>query len=415
MRVTVIAVAALLLAIFIGCGDNSHSSPTKKNQPPAVNAGSDQIITLFGIADLDGTVTDDGLPNPPNTVTTTWSMVSGPGTVTLGNASATDTTAIFSAAGTYVLRLTANDSVLSASDDVSITVNQVTGNQPPAVNAGSDQIITLPGSANLDGTINDDGLPNPPGTVTLTWSMVSGPGTVTFGNASAVDTTAAFSTNGTYVLRLTANDSVLSASDNVTVTGIGAPVSWQAIACGDEHTLAIKTDGSLWAWGNNEDGQLGIGTTTDSLSPVRVGIETNWQAIACGGLHTLAIKADGALWAWGFNMFGQLGIGTTTGSLSPVRVGTETNWQAIACGGLHTLAIKTNGTLWACGDNMSGQLGIGTTPGSLSPVQVGIETNWQAIACGGGYTLAIKTNGTLWACGDNEFGQFRFPDPCGVD
>ena len=93
-----------------------------------------------------------------------------------------------------------------------------TGNQAPNVNAGPDQTVTLPSSANLDGTVSDDGLPNPPTTVTTTWSKVSGPGTVTFGNANAVDTTASFSTSGTYVLRLNGNDSGLAASDDVTIT-----------------------------------------------------------------------------------------------------------------------------------------------------------------------------------------------------
>ena len=155
-------------------------------------------------------MSDDGLPNPPGAVTTTWSKVSGPGTVTFGNANAVDTTASFSVAGSYVLRLTASDSALQASDDISVTVNSAGAtNQAPSVNAGPDQTITLPGLANLDGTVSDDGLPNPPGAVTTTWSKVSGPGTVTFGNANAVDTTASFSPAGSYVLRLTANDSAL--------------------------------------------------------------------------------------------------------------------------------------------------------------------------------------------------------------
>jgi len=94
------------------------------NQPPGVNAGPDQTITLPGSANLVGTVSDDGLPNPPRALTTTWSKVSGPGTVTFGNANAVDTTASFSAAGSYVLRVTASDSALQASDDISVTVRK---------------------------------------------------------------------------------------------------------------------------------------------------------------------------------------------------------------------------------------------------------------------------------------------------
>jgi hypothetical protein len=194
------------------------------NLPPVVNAGPDQTIALPNNAVLDGTVSDDGLPNPPGVVTTGWSMVSGPGTVTFANASAVDTTASFSAPGSYVLRLTANDSLLSTSDEVSITATTAPPpvNLPPVVNAGPDQTITLPNNAVLDGTISDDGLPNPPGAVTTSWSIVSGPGTVTFANASAVDTTASFSAPGSYILRLTANDSLLATSDEVSITATTA-------------------------------------------------------------------------------------------------------------------------------------------------------------------------------------------------
>ena len=156
------------------------------NQAPSANAGADQTITLPAAASLAGTASDDGLPNPPGALTTTWSMVSGPGTVTFANANALDTTATFGAAGSYVLRLTANDSALVATDDLIVTVNPAPPvNQAPTVNAGADQTITLPATASLAGTATDDGLPNPPATVTTTWSKVSGPGTVTFGNASA--------------------------------------------------------------------------------------------------------------------------------------------------------------------------------------------------------------------------------------
>ncbi|MGE3315225.1 MAG: DNRLRE domain-containing protein [Planctomycetaceae bacterium] len=193
--------------------------PTSGNQSPSVNAGADQTITYGVSANLNATVSDDGLPSP-GSVATTWTKVSGTGTVTFGNASAVDTTASFSAAGTYVLRLSANDGQLSSSDDVTIVVNSAPVNQAPTVNAGNDLSITLGNTANLNATVSDDGLPS--NSVTTTWTKVSGSGTVTFGNASAVDTTASFSAAGTYVLRLSANDSQLSASDDVTII-VGEP------------------------------------------------------------------------------------------------------------------------------------------------------------------------------------------------
>jgi hypothetical protein len=192
---------------------------TSGNAAPVVNAGPDQTITLPAGASLSGLVTDDGLPNPPGTLTTTWSQVSGPGTTTFANASATSTTATFSAAGTYTLQLSANDGALISTDRVVITVSPVVAtNQAPVVNAGPDQTITLPAGASLSGTVTDDGLPNPPGAVTTTWSQVSGPGTTTFANPAARSTTATFSVPGSYTLQLAANDGSLTGTDTVVIT-----------------------------------------------------------------------------------------------------------------------------------------------------------------------------------------------------
>jgi len=191
--------------------------PPPANQAPSVDAGANATVQLAAGAALNGTVTDDGNP-VGGSLTTSWTKVSGPGTVTFGNASAIDTTANFSLAGSYVLRLTANDSSLQTSDTVTIVVEAPVippTNQPPTVSAGPDRTIGLTSSASLDGTVSDDNLPD--GGVTQIWTKVSGPGTVTFGNASAVDTTATFSQAGTYVLRLTASDGTLSAFDEMTV------------------------------------------------------------------------------------------------------------------------------------------------------------------------------------------------------
>ena len=182
--------------------------------------------------------------------------------------------------------------------------------------------------------------------------------------------------------------------------------TWSKIACGYEHTLATKTDGTLWAWGYDAYGQLGQGNTTNYSSPVQVGSLTTWSQIAGGQNHTIATKTDGTLWAWGYNAQGQLGKGNTTNYSSPVQVGSLTTWSLVACGAYHTIATKTNGTLWAWGRNAYGQLGQGNITNYSSPVQVGTLTTWSKIAgCGNGHTLATKTDGTLWACGYNNYGQ----------
>ena len=157
------------------------------NQPPTVNAGANATITLPAGASLSGVVTDDGLPTGA-TVTSAWTKFSGPGAVTFANAASPVTTATFDQAGTYVLRLTASDTLLSASGDVTITVNPpiVTPptNQPPTVNAGANATITLPAGASLSGVVTDDGLPTG-ATVTSAWTKFSGPGAVTFANAAS--------------------------------------------------------------------------------------------------------------------------------------------------------------------------------------------------------------------------------------
>jgi alpha-tubulin suppressor-like RCC1 family protein len=131
------------------------------------------------------------------------------------------------------------------------------------------------------------------------------------------------------------------------------------VSAGDSHTVVVKTDGTLWAWGNNDYGRLGDGTTESKSSPVQIGAEKHWQAAAAGGLHTVALKTDGSLWVWGNNNSKQLGTGTTDNESSPVRIGPGTDWHAVAAGESHTVALKTDGSLWAWGGNWYGQLGEG--------------------------------------------------------
>ena len=188
-------------------------------------------------------------------------------------------------------------------------------------------------------------------------------------------------------------------------TQVGALTTWLNIACGDFHSLAVKTDGTLWSWGNNSGGQLGLGNTTSYSSPKQVGTLTTWSVVAGGYTYTLATKTDGTLWSWGSNDLGQLGQGNTTILFSPVQVGALTTWSKVVCGNKHTIATKTDGTLWSWGQGTAGQLGRSTTTNYSSPVQVGALTTWLNIACGYVHTLATKTNGTLWVWGGNNAGQ----------
>jgi alpha-tubulin suppressor-like RCC1 family protein len=183
---------------------------------------------------------------------------------------------------------------------------------------------------------------------------------------------------------------------------------WLTISAGITHSLGIKTDGTLWAWGNNGYGQLGDGTNITRFTPTQIGTSNDWQEVSAGQYYSVALKINGTLWTWGgYNLFGQLGDGTTNDRNSPLQIGTATNWQSISAskGGYHTLATKTNGTLWGWGNNGSSQLGDGTTTNKTTPTQIGSATNWLSVDAGVGFTLAIKTTGTLWAWGANGFGN----------
>ena len=240
------------------------NAATPGNQPPTVNAGNNQTITLPENAMLNGTVSDDGLPQG-GALTIQWSKLSGAGSVTFGSQNQAATSASFSAAGTYVLQLQASDTQFTSSDTVVINVNSA--NQPPSVNAGVDQTITLGATANLNGTATDDGLPSG-STLVVSWSQIIGPGTATFQSPGQAATTATFSAQGQYVLRLTANDSQLTSTDDVLITVNAAePMPIVSIASPiDESELTTRTSvvgsvsGGTWKLEYSLTGDEGVPT-----------------------------------------------------------------------------------------------------------------------------------------------------------
>jgi alpha-tubulin suppressor-like RCC1 family protein len=252
-------------------------------------------------------------------------------------------------------------------------------------------------------------------------------------------------------------------------TQIGTNTTWRSLSRGSSQILATKTDGTLWGWGRNQYGNLGDNTETDRSSPTRIGTDSNWTTMTQNsGKFSLATKTDGSIWVWGQSQQGQLGLnepasshkssptqltGTgysdfvlgqnfvaarkTDGSLwgwgyndkgqlgqnqggntarsSPVQVGTDTTWASISAGYTAIGGVKTNGTLWTWGSNSTqGSLGHGDIINRSSPTQVGTDSNWNS----GKHTLSMsyqqgvaqKTDGTLWAWGRNEAGQIGVND-----
>ena len=255
---------------------------------------------------------------------------------------------------------------------------------------------------------------------------------------------------------------------------VGSAATWRDIALGgnhmrslhqyvvnevsSSHALGLRTDGTLWAWGENGSGQLGDASNDDRLSPVQIGTGTDWAAVAAGGTSSWGVKSNGTLWAWGYNYDGRLGTGDKVSTNSPVQVGDDTDWESIETGVVqgpvlalktdgslwtwtgnpygaapapgqlgsetdwkeidvgagHYAAIKDNGSLWCWGSNNSGQVGDGTTTTRSDPVQVGTDTDWATVSAGVFATMAVKTDGTLWAWGSNEHGQIALGSTSGA-
>jgi len=194
---------------------------------------------------------------------------------------------------------------------------------------------------------------------------------------------------------------------------IGSDTTWSSVGGGYRHATAVKTDGTLWSWGYNYQGLLGHNNETNYSSPVQVGSDTNWSSVASGHVQTFGRKTDGTLWAWGNNGNGTLGQNSPQNSRysSPVQI-PGTNWSEQYCSNQSTVtAIKTDGTLWAWGRNYEGQLGQNAPQNSnkSSPTQIGSDTNWAILARGSSERtrnpIAVKTDGTLWLWGSNAYGQ----------
>lgn len=214
--------------------------------------------------------------------------------------------------------------------------------------------------------------------------------------------------NATYGQLGTGNTSPLRV-----LTKIGTDTNWRQVSMGTDHAVATRTDGTLWAFGRNNNGQAGQGSTTTAqyTSPVQIGTDTNWAWAVAGANHCVAVKTTGTLWAWGLNSSGQCGQGNTTTANypAPTQVGTATNWSEVGdglfAGADFTLALRATGTLWSWGSNGNGQLGIASTTTATTPTQVGTLNTWNRVVAGNAFALATRTDSTLWIWGINTSGQ----------
>jgi alpha-tubulin suppressor-like RCC1 family protein len=220
-----------------------------------------------------------------------------------------------------------------------------------------------------------------------------------------------------------------TAVDRVIPTAtVDASNLWVNMSAGDFHTLALRSDGSLWGWGLNQNGQIGDKTVFDKLAPIQVGTDKKWTVVSAGKAHSVGVKSDGTLWAWGRNFDGQLGDVTGVDKTSPTQVfmapaaaGSTTAptataadkiWMAAGAGSNFTVGLKSDNTVYTWGGNERGQLGNGTSAAPALatnvPTQVVISTvglKVLSVSAGNLHVLAISPDGVLYAWGANEKGQ----------
>ncbi|AEC01294.1 fimbrillin family protein [Parasphaerochaeta coccoides] len=266
--------------------------------------------------------------------------------------------------------------------------NATSGTAPGKMYAHAGSPVTVPGSGTLDKT-----------------------GHYYFGGWNTTS-------DGTGV-RYSAGDSFTMPAHDVTLYAQWL-VKVKTVSAGGSSTMILKKDGSLWATGRNEWGQLGDGTTTNRTTPVRVKASADYndfmtdvKEVSIGTNHTMILKTDGTLWAAGYNNSGQLGVGDNDNRRTPVQVMTDV--EAVSAGGSHTIILKKDGTLWATGYNWFGQLGLGISgygTEKKTPMQVKASiapddfmTDVKEVSAGGDHTMLLKKDDTLWATGYNYYGE----------
>ncbi len=220
--------------------------------------------------------------------------------------------------------------------------------------------------------------------------------------SAAVTPGAALAWGGNYAGQLGTGSSDYVSTTPVAVSGL---TDATAVAAGGRHSLALRGDGLVVAWGLNNAGQLGNGTLTDTAVTTQAAGLSGVSAIGAGAYHSLAVAADGSVWAWGWNDEGQLGNGTEASSSTPVQALGLTAATQVSGGFAHSLARTADGSVWAWGENFRGQLGNGTTTFSTVPLKVPVVTGIVAVAAGNGFSVALAADGTMWSWGANDAGQ----------
>jgi hypothetical protein len=378
-------------------------NPIVYSAPVAV-AGNAQSVSAGSLVTLNGQSSYD-TNSPALPLSYSWTLLTKPlsSAAALSNASGAIASFTADIPGTYQAMLTVSNGKLSSIANIVITAGGTIPVVSLVVKGSSTFVLKADGSLWAWG-YNSYGQLGTGTQVDVTEATRIGTGFVWVAPGGQT-TTAGKSDGSVWAWGRNSSGSFGDGSNPSAYTIIASPTltqpgaSYASAASGGFYTVGLKADGTVLAWGENTQGQLGDGTGTNRVSPKSVA--SGFAKLTSGGMHTLGIKFDGTLWAWGYGYDGEVGDGGNQNRYLPTQIGSS--FVQIAAGPYHSVGIKSDGTLWAWGLNRSGQLGNGTTTTALTPQYIG--SGYKSVSAEGDRTFAIKTDGSLWAWGQQPLGD----------
>ena len=415
---------APLFAILTACGGGGGGSSSSSTSSPGTVTLKSIAVTIPSSTIQVGAATPTAL-----TATATYSdgsskVLTAAGGLSWSTKSGTTNVLQVFSNGTVQGKAVGSETVVATQDSVTGSV-LVTVTAPWAgVAAGGDQTIARKADGNLyawgsniQGQLGDSTTTNRNapvtvnnGTGTTPWIMVSVGDQFAVGiRKNATTSTTGTTTVPTGTLWAWGYNQNGQLGDGTQINHsvpvqIGKDTDWMLVSAGKSHVLALKASGALYAWGRNFNGQLGDGTTIGHLTPTKIGTAL-WNTVSAGGAHSLGIQKDLSLWTWGSNSDGQLGNAAAgTDVPLPTKIGSLT-FSSVSAGAYHSMAISANGGLYGWGQNSYGQLGNNGSSMLTAPTPIGTKNNWAVVAAGTTHTMGVQSDGTLWGWGSNAEGQ----------